>query len=146
MNSILVSSIPAPLAPVDLHLPALVGSVRAGFLSPAEDLGEQHIDLARVLISHPHATYLVRARGDSMTEAGIFDNDILVVNRALKPRHQHIVVAVVDGEFTVKTLYQRSGRIRLRAANPAFADIVPQDGQTLEIWGVVTSAIKQFVQ
>jgi DNA polymerase V len=80
-----------------------------------------------------------------MVETGIFDNDILVVDRAIKPRHGHIVVAIVDGDFTVKLLHQRAGRIKLKAANPTFADIVPKDGQTLEVWGVVTSAIKQFV-
>ena len=79
-----------------------------------------------------------------MVEAGIFDNDILVVDRAIKPRHNHIVVAVVDGDFTVKRLYQRAGYIKLKAANPTFPDIVPRDGQTLEVWGVVTSSIKQF--
>ena len=96
------------------------------------------------MITHPQATFLIRARGDSMQLAGIFDNDIMVVNKALKPRHQDIVVAVVDGEFTVKQLYQRSGRIKLKAANPTYADITPKEGQTLEVWGVVTSSIKQF--
>jgi DNA polymerase V len=137
MNSIEALAFPEPLAPA---------SVRAGFPLPAEDLGEKPIDLSRVLITHPQATYLVRARGLSMREAGISDNDILVVNRALKPRHQHIVVAVVDGEFTVKTLYQWGGQVKLKAANPSYADIIPQEGQTLEIWGVVTAAIRQFVK
>ena len=118
--------------------------MRAGFPSPAEDLGENRIDLVKELITHPQATFLIRARGDSMQLAGIFDNDIMVVNKALKPRHQDIVVAVVDGEFTVKQLYQRSGRIKLKAANPTYADITPKEGQTLEVWGVVTSSIKQF--
>ena len=118
--------------------------VCAGFPSPAEDLGAQRIDLTQVLITHPQATYFLRARGTSMEGVGIFDNDILVVDRAIKPRHNHIVVAVVDGDFTVKTLYQRAGRIKLKAANPTFADIVPKEGQTLEVWGVVTSSIKQF--
>lgn len=63
-----------------------------------------------------------------MVEAGIFDNEILVVDRAIKPRNNHIVVAVVDGDFTVKQLYQRQGRIKLKAANPTFPDIVPTDG------------------
>jgi len=72
----------------------MVEAFQAGFPSPAEDLGEKRIDLTQVLITHPQATYLVRARGVSMVEAGIFDNDILVVNRAIKPRHQHIVVAL----------------------------------------------------
>jgi DNA polymerase V len=79
-----------------------------------------------------------------MMEAGIFDKDILVVDRAIKPRHNHIVVAVVDGDFTVKKLYQRLGKIKLKTANPTFPDIVPKDGQTIEVWGVVTSSIKQF--
>jgi len=113
------------MAPAARCLPALVGSVRAGFPSPAEDLGAQAIDLTQVLITHPQATFLLRARGTSMVEAGIFDNDILVVNRALQPRHRHIVVAVVEGEFTVKTLIRQPAGIRLQAANPAFPDIVP---------------------
>ena len=79
-----------------------------------------------------------------MMDAGIFDKDILVVDRAVKPRHNHIVVAVVDGDFTVKYLYQRAGRIKLKAANPTFPDIVSKEGQTIEVWGVVTSTIKQF--
>ena len=118
--------------------------VCAGFPSPAEDLGAKRIDLTQVLITHPQATFLLRASGHSMVEAGIFDNDILVVNRAIRARHNHIVVAVVDGDFTVKQLYLRQGRIKLKAANPTFPDIVPKDGQSIEIWGVVTSSIKQF--
>jgi len=122
----------------------MLGSAQAGFPSPAEDLQEQAIDLTRLLVTHPQATYLVRARGASMVEAGIFDNDLMVVNRAIRPRHQHIVVAVVDGEFTIKMLYQRQGRTKLKAANPTYGDITPKEGQTLEIWGVVTAAIRQF--
>ena len=122
----------------------LQNRVCAGFPSPAEDLGAQRIDLTQVLITHPQATYFMRASGHSMVEAGIFDNDIIVVDRAIKPRHNHVVVAIVDGDFTVKHLYQRAGRIKLKAANPTFPDIVPKEGQTIEVWGVVTSSIKQF--
>ena len=120
--------------------------VAAGFPSPAEDLGGQRVDLTRELVTHPQATFLLRARGHSMTGVGILDDDILVVDRALVPRHQHVVVAVVDGEFTVKTLWQREGRIKLQPANPTYPEIVPAEGQTLEIWGVVTAAIHQFVR
>jgi DNA polymerase V len=123
----------------------LSNRVCAGFPSPAEDLGAQRIDLTKMLITHAQATYFIRASGHSMVEAGIFDNDILIVNKALKPRHNHIVVAVLDGEFVVKQLYQRAGRVKLKAANPTFPDIVPGEGQTLEVWGVVTATIKQFV-
>jgi DNA polymerase V len=144
MYSIVTPPIPVALRQVPLWLPELLGHVQAGFPSPAEDLGESDIDLVKQLITHPQATYLLRARGTSMIEAGIFDNDILIVNKALKPRHQDVVVAVVDGEFTVKHLYQRAGQIKLKAANRTFPDITPKDGQTIEVWGVVTSTIKQF--
>ncbi|MDD2810319.1 MAG: translesion error-prone DNA polymerase V autoproteolytic subunit [Rhodoferax sp.] len=134
-----------PISEAPLLVLLLKSRVHAGFPSPAEDLGAQRIDLTQMLITHAQATYFLRASGHSMVEAGIFDNDILVVDRAIKPRHNHIVVAVVDGDFTVKQFYQRLGRIKLKAANPTFPDIVPKEGQTMEIWGVVTSSIKQFV-
>lgn len=145
MNSIRIPvGIPMLLTGVGLVLPLAGGVVKAGFPSPALDFAEQRIDLIRELVTHPQATYMLRVRGDSMTGVGIFDNDILVVNRAIRPRHGHIVVAQVDGDFTVKTLYQRSGRVKLQAANVTFPDILFADGQTLEIFGVVTSTIKQF--
>lgn len=129
-------------APVWVNgLPCLV---TAGFPSPAEDHMVQRVDLMAQLIRHPQATFLLRVRGESMRDAGIFDGDVVMVDRAIKPRHNHIVVAVVDGDFTIKLLYQRLGRIKLKAANVTFPDITPKDGQTLEIWGVVTAAIKQF--
>jgi DNA polymerase V len=138
------STTPKLIADVPLLALLLRNRVCAGFPSPAEDLGAQRIDLTQMLITHAQATYFLRASGQSMVEAGIFDNDILVVDRAIKPRHNHIVVAVIDGDFTVKKLYQRLGKIKLKAANPTFPDIVPKDGQTIEVWGVVTSSIKQF--
>jgi len=142
--SALVPGTPVPLSGASLLVRLLIGRVCAGFPSPAEDLGAQRIDLTQVLITHPQATFLLRAQGHSMVQAGIFDNDILVVNRAIAPRHRHIVVAVVDGEFTVKRLYQLGGRVKLQAANPTFPDIIPRDGQTIEVWGVVTACVKQF--
>lgn len=144
MYSTILAQRPVLISQAPLLVLLLKNRVDAGFPSPAEDLGAQRIDLTQMLITHAQATYFLRASGHSMVEAGIFDNDILVVDRAIKPRHNHIVVAVVDGDFTVKQLYQRAGRIKLKAANPTFADIVPREGQTLEVWGVVTSSIKQF--
>ena len=79
-----------------------------------------------------------------MKEVGIFDGDVLLVDRAVTPRSGHVVVAVVDGEFVCKTLSIRAGRVKLRAANPGYPDIVPVDSQTVEVWGVVTASIKQF--
>ncbi len=144
MNSIALASQPIPISDAPLLALLIRNRVCAGFPSPAEDLGARRIDLTQMLVTHAQATYFLRASGHSMVEAGIFDNDILVVDRAIKPRNNHIVVAIVDGDFTVKQLYQRQGRIKLKAANPTFPDIVPKEGQTIEIWGVVTSSIKQF--
>ena len=145
MNSIGASSAPQLLAAAPLVLPMPEARVRAGFPSPAEDFTVNRLDLTQILVTHPQATFLLRVAGPSMREAGIDDGDTLVVDRAIKPRHGHVVVAVVDGEFTVKYLHQRAGRVKLKAANPTFPDIVPKDGQTVEVWGVVTSCIKRFV-
>ena len=144
MNSTISIHAPVPVADAPLWGLLLKNTVCAGFPSPAEDLGAQRIDLTTLLVTHSQATYFLKASGHSMVEAGIFDGDIMVVDRAVKPRHGHIVVAVVDGDFTVKRLYQRAGRVKLRAANVAFPEIVPKEGQTIEVWGVVTATIKRF--
>lgn len=86
------------LAP--LTLPLAGQAVRAGFPSPAEDFHVERLDLTAILVTHPQATFLLRLSGESMAEAGLYDGDLLVVNRALKPVHQDVVIAVVDGEFT----------------------------------------------
>lgn len=124
----------------------LMAGVKAGFPSPAEDLGANRIDLSAKLVKHPQATFLLRASGDSMVGAGVSDQDVLVVDRAIRPANRHVVIAVVDGEFVCKTLSVRAGRMKLKAANPCYPDIVPKDGQTVEVWGVVTYAIKAMPQ
>lgn len=146
MSSIIHASTPVRPDPGGLMLPLATATVRAGFPSPAADFGETRIDLVAELISHPQATYLLRVRGLSMMDAGLADNDIIVVDRAIKPSSGNIVVAVVDGDFTVKYLQMRAGRMKLKAANPTFPDIIPKDGQTVEVWGVVTACIKQFLR
>ena len=144
MNSTISIHAPVPISEAPLWGLLLKNTVCAGFPSPAEDLGAQRIDLTALLVTHTQATYFLKASGHSMVEAGIFDGDIMIVDRAIKPRHGHIVVAVVDGDFTVKRLYQRAGRVKLRAANVTFPEIVPKEGQTIEVWGVVTATIKRF--
>lgn len=134
-----------PFAPApSLRLPWVGGTVRAGFPSPADDFLVSRHDLNELLITHPAATFFWRARGLSMQGAGIGDGDILVVNRAMAPRHGSIVIAEMDNDFTVKYLHQRAGRMKLCAADPTFPDIVPKDGQTFLMVGVVTAAIRQF--
>ena len=120
------------------------GTVPAGFPSPAADFAVKRHDLNDLLITHPAATFMWEARGLSMIDLGISDGDILVVNRALPPVHKCIVIAEVDGDFTVKQFYKRNGLVQLRSGNPTFAPILFKDGQTLTICGVVTAAIKRF--
>jgi DNA polymerase V len=136
---------PLPLSSVPHLLQMLPHRIAAGFPSPAEDHAVQRIDLMAQLIKHPQATFLLRVRGDSMKDAGIFDNDVVLVDRAIRPQSGHVVIAMLDGEFVCKTLWQRAGRTKLKAANVTYPDITPTDGQTLEIWGVVVASIKQFI-
>jgi len=145
MNSIPATALLAALDCPRLPLPIVQLAIQAGFPSPADDFAVKRHDLNELLITHPLATFFWRVAGRSMIEAGIDDGDILVVNRALTPVHRHIVVAQVDGDFTVKYLHRRGGSVRLVSANPTFPDITFKDGQTLVICGVVTSAIKRFV-
>lgn len=139
-----LAPVPVPvLVAGKIPLP-LYSSVPAGFPSPADDFLHDHIDISSELIKHPQATFLLRILGHSMRDAGIFDGDIVVIDKAIEPQHGHIVIAVVDGDFTCKQLYRRDGVTKLVPANPDFPEIEFRDGQTLEVWGVVTSTIKQF--
>lgn len=122
----------------------LLGSVRAGFASPAEDYLLKRIDLTAELVRHPQATFMIRISGESMRDLGIFDGDTVVVDRALRPAHCDVVIAVIDGEFVCKQLWSKDATMLLRAGNPEYPDILPADGQTWEIWAVVTSTIKRF--
>jgi len=115
-----------------------------GFPSPAEDHVQRRIDLNDILLRHPDATFYMRVRGTSMHEAGIDDGDCVIIDRAITASHGDIVVAVVDGEFTIKRLYRRDGKVALQPANAVFSEIVLQDGQELQVWGVVTWVIKQI--
>ena len=118
-------------------------TVPAGFPSPAEGLDEQ-FDLEAHLIRHHESTFFLRVSGDSMTGLGIFDGDLLVVDRELEPRSGDIVIAVFNGEFTVKRFRRNGSMIELLPENPAFPKIRLAEGVELEIWGVVTGAIRKF--
>lgn len=128
-------------------LPVVLSAVQAGFPSPAEDYVEGRLDLNSHLIRHPAATFIVRVEGDSMTGAGIFPDDLLVVDRALQPRRGHVVIALVGGELTVKRLEGRPGRWRLEAAHPDYpalelARLDEEEGGA--VWGVVGSVIRKL--
>lgn len=120
-------------------LPLFTEAVRAGFPSPAQGYMEEPLDLNRLCIRQEAATFLLRVEGDSMIEAGIYPGDILVVDRSLDALHGDIVVAAVDGEFTVKELALKPSP-RLLPRNPRYAPIVPEEGGW-ELFGVVTFAL-----
>ncbi len=115
--------------------------IQAGFPSPAEDYIEAMLDLNDYLIQHPAATFFVRVDGFSMMNAGIFPDDILIVDRSLEPFSNKIVIAVIDGELTVKRLIRENGKRYLIPDNPDYPKIVIEDWMDLTIWGVVTYVI-----
>jgi len=128
-----------------LLLPFLSWRPPAGFPSPAEDYDHGRLDLNDLLITHPLATFFFEVSGRSMEGAGIFDRDLVIVNRALRPVHGSIVLAQVDSDFTVKYLHLKRSRVELVAANPTFPSQLLAEGQQLLVCGVVTAAIKRFV-
>jgi DNA polymerase V len=124
--------------------PLFSAAVPAGFPSPADDYIENHLDLNEHFIQHPAATFYVRVKGESMSGAGIFSDDILIVDRSLKPTHGAIVIAVLDNELTVKRLHKRNGKIELRPENPAFPVIEINGDMELIIWGVVSGVTRKL--
>lgn len=125
----------------DYQLPLFMVAVVAGFPSPGDDHLEDRLSLDQFLIKHPAATFLVRACGDSMTGAGIYSGDLLIVDRALQPKHGNIVIAVVNGELTVKRLHCCGERLLLVAENENFQPLEINEHTDFQIWGVVTNAI-----
>ena len=137
-------STPIPFAKrTNLKLPLVSASVEAGFPSPADDHLERGIDLNEELIRNPAATFLIRVQGESMRDAGIHSGDTLIVDKSVTPYDRQIVVAMIDGEFTVKRFRKRNGKIFLEAENPAFDPIEVGENQELTIWGSVPYIIHQ---
>ncbi len=110
----------------------------AGFPSPAADHTQKRIDLNDHLIHNKEATFLFRVKGDSMTGIGIYQGDMLVVDRSIEAKHNDIVIAVLNNEFTVKRLYRRGGVVKLIPENNLYPPIAIKSGEELSIWGVVT--------
>lgn len=127
-----------------VRVPFYDTQVPAGFPSPADDCEVELLDLNSYMIDHPVSTYLVRVSGNSMVGKQIFDGDILVVDRSLEPVSGKIVIAVVDGEFTVKEFFREGNRVELRPANPRFHAIKFHEGAELTVWGVVTGSVRKF--
>lgn len=127
--------------PSSFKVPFFGHAVRAGFPSPADDYVADTLDLNDHLMPRKEASYLIRAKGDSMVGAGIHDGDILIVDKSITAADGCVVIALLDGQFTVKTLEKKRGKIRLMPANPEFQPIDMKDEQELQIWGVVTNVI-----
>jgi DNA polymerase V len=118
--------------------------VSAGFPSPAADYEDARLDINDYLVRNPVSTFFFAVQGDSMQGAEIFDGDILVVDRSIRARHGHVVVAFINGERLVKRLHRRGGRVALVAENPGYPALEIQDGMELEVWGVVVGKFKRF--
>jgi DNA polymerase V len=121
--------------------PLFLVPVSAGFPSPADDYLEGTLDLNHYLIKHAAATFFVKVKGDSMIEAGIHSGDLLIVDRALHPTDNSVVIAIVNGELTVKRLCTRGGTLVLMPGNGNYDPLPITNGTAFEIWGVVTHVI-----
>ena len=116
----------------------------SGFGSPGSDFTVKRIDLNDALIRHPQATFVMRASGDSMVDAGVWNEDVLLVDRAVSPSHGHLVIAKVEGELLCRRLVHQAGVVALETAETPPRRLVCDEHQPLEVWGVVTTVIRQL--
>jgi DNA polymerase V len=137
----LVNAIYKPLFSTKQKRPLFLVPVSAGFPSPADDYLEGRLDLNKHLIQRPAATFFVRASGDSMIGGGIHDGDLLIVDRSLEPKDGNVVIAVLDGELTVKRIEIHDGKLFLVPENENYPLIPVTEEQSFEVWGVVRHAI-----
>ncbi|MGZ3749057.1 MAG: LexA family protein [Pseudobdellovibrionaceae bacterium] len=117
-------------------------SISAGFPSPADDYIEQALDLNKFLITRPSATFMAWVRGDSMVGAGIYNKDLLIIDRSLEARNKSIVLAHLNGEFTLKRLIKAGGRVFLHPENPKYKPIEISEEMDFKIWGVLKHSIR----
>ncbi len=127
----------------NLKIPSFLSFVHASFPSPADDYKERPLDLDELVIQHPEATFYVKVSGESMKDAGIADGDVLVVDRAIDATHNAIIVAVLNGDFTVKRLHQEDETIYLVPANPMYQPVQVTEEMNFQVWGVVTYCIRK---
>ena len=125
--------------------PFFVDSVSAGFPSPATDYLENKLDLNEYLVKHPAATYIVKANGSSMVDAGILSGDLLIVDRSVTPRNESIVIASIFGDLTVKKIRKKNTSLFLVSANSDYPSIEVKEEMECFIWGVVTYVIHKAI-
>lgn len=139
--------VPAPVwARLSIKVPLVGQSVHAGFPSPADDFIEEMIDLNQVLVQNPTATFLWRVVGDCMVDVKIFPGDVVVVDRSLNAKHRSIVLAIIDGEPTLKRLNRRGGAMVLHNENGKLPTFTIAEGTEVSVWGVVTATIRQLAK
>ena len=119
--------------------------ISAGFPSPADDFKETRISLDRELIKNKESTFYARVSGNSMIKAGISDGDIIVIDRSLNPENNKVAVCFIDGEFTVKRIVKKDGKLYLKPENENYNDITISEDNQLIIWGIVTYVIKSVI-
>jgi DNA polymerase V len=129
---------PTQVLSLPLSLDVCGWKVPAGFPSPAADHTQERVDLNQELIRNKDATYLFRVKGDSMVGVGIYEGDTLVVDRSVTPKHNHIVLALLNNEFTVKRLYRRGGIVKLVAENTIYPSRLIKEEDDFTVWGIVT--------
>lgn len=124
-----------------VSIPLISTPISAGFPSPAQDYAEEEIDLGKLLQPRPETTFVIRIKGDSMEKANLPDGCLAVVDRSIKPQSGAIVVAIVNGEFTVKRLVQAGRNWVLHPENPIYRPTLITEEMHFQVWGVVTNAI-----
>ena len=127
------------------RIPLLADSVSAGFPSPADDYTEENIDLNEHLISNPFSTFFLRVKGDSMINAGIKDKDLIIVDKSLIAKPGNIIIAMIDGEFTIKRLSIKNDELYLKAENNNYPDFRFKNHLDVQIWGVVIYSIHSYL-
>ena len=127
-----------------LKIPLLSDAISAGFPSPADDYTEENIDLNDHLISNPFSTFFLRVKGDSMINAGIQDKDLIILDKSLTAKPGNIIIAMIDGEFTIKRLSIRNNELYLKAENNTYPDFKFKNHIDIQIWGVVVYSIHSY--
>ena len=138
------SYIPSREVPSTRLIPLATAAVSAGFPSPAEDYTELGIDINKYLIKNPISTFFLRVSGNSMNNAGIYNNDLLIIDRSINPNPGHIVVALLDGEFTLKRLIKEEDNYYLKADKENYPAINLFEYIDIQIWGVAIYSIHEL--
>jgi DNA polymerase V len=128
----------------NVEIPFFSSTVSCGFPSPAEDYIETPLDLNELLITKPAATFFVRAKGDSMIGAGIFDGDLLIIDRSATVTNKQVILAVVNGEFTLKRFSRSGASVFLIAENPKYKPTKINEDMDFKVWGMATTCIHKL--